>query len=151
MVWNTDPMTSSSDSPRVLGSPAPGTGGNCQVPASGSALNRPSEMATGLAFTGMPTAEVRARSLRSMACRPSGVTSHSRSPKDANTASVGLMGSVSELVTNGIDISAVLTFCVDLPRFTTVSHSAQSDEAPVTGVAYGAPGIPIHCPLDNLF
>ena len=44
--------------------------GSCQGPALGSALNRPSEIGVALAVTGIPTAEVTARSARSMACRP---------------------------------------------------------------------------------
>ncbi|CKR91471.1 Uncharacterised protein [Mycobacterium tuberculosis] len=73
-IWKTDPITRSSGRPSELGAPAAGIGGSCQGPISGSALNMPSEIGVGLAVTGIPIDEVRARSVRSMAWRPLVVT-----------------------------------------------------------------------------
>jgi hypothetical protein len=74
---NTDAITRFGGRPRVLGSPARAICGSCHGPTFGNALNRPSEIGAALAVTGMPTADVTARSARSMECLPLSVISQS--------------------------------------------------------------------------
>ena len=124
---NTEPITRFGGRPTVFGAPAAGTSGNCQGPAFGSALNRPSEIGVALAVTGIPTAEVTARSARSMECLPSLVTSQSLSLYDTSTPWSGRIGPTEPSVTNGRTITDVSTVGATLSGLVTVSHNVHID------------------------
>jgi hypothetical protein len=96
----------------------------------------------------MPTAEVTARSDRSMACRPASVTSQSSPSKVTSMAWSGRIGPTEVSVISGSTMTDVSMVGATLSALVTVSHSVHVDSATGdTGVAYGAPGMPIGWPL----
>src|SRR6478736_651064 len=109
MVLKTEPITRFGGRPTEFGAPADGTAGSCQGPTFGSALKRPSEIGVALAVTGIPTAEVMARSARSMACLPSSVTNQVRSLKETNTPWLGVIGPTEASTDSGITNAEVWT------------------------------------------
>ncbi len=79
-----------------------------------------------------------------MACRPPSVTSQSWPLYDTRTAWSSRIGPVEESVTSGSTSTDVSTAGATLSGLMTVSHNVHIDSAtPPTGVAYGAPGMPI--------
>jgi len=126
--------------------------GNCHGPAFGNALNRPSEMGVGFAVTGMPTAEVTARSVRSMECLPFCVTSQSWSLNETSSPWSGRIGPTAPSETRGVTSTDVSMDGATLSTLVTMSHSVHIDSDTLAmGVAYGAPGMPIGWPFGMRF
>src|SRR5690606_20432527 len=113
-----------------------------------NALNKPSEIGVDRAVTGIPTAEVTARSDRSIAWRPASVTNQSWSLYEISMPCSGRIAPTDASSASGVASTEVCTDGATLSGLITVSHSAHCDSGDEeTGVAYGAPGIPSGWPL----